>query len=567
MLESGSIQEYGLRNRKKRGCCFFKEQKGEARPLLDSNLMKLDTFKNLVQDNANTSKAKTIRSSIYLVMGGFATYYNYAFAGDFAKEFGEDIFKLKPKATEQFKEAAAIINYVANLGVSLESLTKVDTMFEDFIKGRKEVKRTKDQKNLFTLVVILSLVTPLTAIDLTLDSTKTWSTWLRAVTLATVFVTQTAQAMRGLTNLVKVEAKTETSAQFVRHELLKYLNAVLDEDKQLNDDELKALSQGQMYLRKRPILQKRLCSGIAHLVVSPYVWSAYVAADSAIPTIISIFKHFGIDITLGKYTALYDALVSCRGATAILASVCKQLLLGSAVSGVLSKVCDATLNTRILAPKKVDGKIVRIDGSALPAWYSFSTFIISVLANLLSIMGAAGVVKDKLQLGNLISLLIGALGAYCINASDTFSTLISWSETLGIKLPAKFGAKSGQFEATYGLNIETYIVKRMFEISQMSAANAILRYTIQGQRSMLLDGKDLEAPLPTDADRVFNSFYHGGKPEEYYIGGTKFRDFKNNCDKLAELTEKDFNDFKSRETGKPGGTEEAIYASYPSLDT
>ena len=499
-------------------------------------------FQKLIDTSNEPDRSQTMkdgRQLLYLLLVGFASYYNYKFAGTFAKDFGCETMQLGDNAAEVFSEICAMINFLANMAINKKSLDGVDQLFEEFIKGRKIVKRKPGQKKLFKAVAAMSLVAPLPPIDLTLDSTQNWNWFLKVFTLITVYITQAAQSFRGISNWQDVESDTKKAAVRIRLKLLRQYNEILPESEKSNEQQLMRLARGELYERPHEKIQKVVCKTVSHIMVGPYVGAAYVAADSAIPTIIAIFSYFGIDLSLDKYKALLDGLTTLRGGAAIIASLCKQFLLASAAEKVANYAWDRFFNRYIIP----DG--INATTNGLKPGITTSTFVVSFVLNFFSVMGAAGVVKDKFQFDNLTSIVMGAFGAYFINSNDTFNVLISWLNTLGIDLPGKLFNTTPKINKDYGKNCQEFIYKQMYQISQTPAAKIIREYTDPTQTKTTAD-------LNSGDDEVL----HGEPQPIYVIGGKKFCSIQDTCDTISQLTDaqktEEFNKLIENEETKPG---------------
>lgn len=367
-----------------------------------------------------------------------------------------------------FGEFCGYVSVLTNTSINSLSIEKgydvIKTKIWEPLKIKS--KRSDDNSARITSIttLILSAIGAVPNMKFVYDSTKDSNQLYLILMLIVQFFVVTALNFRGVHNLLTAKFRKEENsiAYKLKKELLKNLNKMLT--KKLSDQEIVALTHGELVLKKLPII--RLILGILFgLYTFGYSSAFYFAVQDAMPT--SDFNNFIDDI--------FSAAAIAFG---VLSAGLKFLFLGYAYYMLLDKV-SSLFDPYILktGKTKVSGEFITQNGQR---WLALLGIITAFFT-----LGSSSRIVEKYFFGDVektaetfwMALILGGGAAFGINAGDLmslFERLINFAVFI-------VTTKIFHYDSTYrfGKTHDEMIMRIMLRIAKMSDAEFLKEFTVE----------------------------------------------------------------------------------------
>jgi hypothetical protein len=395
------------------------------------------------------------------VVAAFASYYNFSFS----KAYVHDVstrWGFSESDAALFSRFCGVMGFIINIGINGRSIHQFYSVIKDEIIQQTTNKALMPDDNIIRtsvgVMALLSAIGALPNLKFVYDTTKDEHIAYLVFMEIIQFITQSALNLRGIYNTFKINSEKKKVAKMFKLDMLVATNQCLTSSK-LSEEDIKALSEGNLAQRKYPILQSCL-KGLARLYVLPYSLAFYFAVKDLVPK--------------DNTNNYLDMLTTLGG---MLSGGLKCFLLGNAYESLIDRVFNLFLQEPIL----------KLDQNEIRAQYTSRNMerILAIMGLLLAIfsLGSSSKIvekyffedQDKTAQTFWISFILGGGAAWGINATD-LSILIERFIDFGMYL-SKVVTPSEDPLDYLGCSHNEMMMRIMLVLSRMPESTFLQKFT------------------------------------------------------------------------------------------
>jgi hypothetical protein len=468
-----------------------------------------------------------------IVLSGVSVIPNYYFGGTFGVDFAENICKGSCNQ-EDVRLFSALLSAVVNGYINANSINA--SVVEISHQGEKFLIPGERVKSFFALLAFLSLagIASIPNIQFVKDTIKGWTKAETVSMQVIVYLINCSLNFRAITGFwhtaqPRVFGKdNREDASRIRWDILLALNHKLPPAQQIPAYKISSLSKGCLYTDNYAPWIRTSINTIAGLAPAVYSVGAYFfSAEDAMENITNYDNQQNTILDRSKLLLAFSI--------AGIAMLLKWVFLARANIHATQHLSNAYLATPIITPTSK----FSIHSTL---WLILHLLHLSIAV--LSLTGGMGMVQEYLfdsentLSHNIASIFITVIAAIGINYLDFYNGNTKSLEFMRRLFVTTFKSTPEINADAFGDNYSDFILKTMLNISQMSDANILGKYTVdktKQEKTPLLENG--HAPFTATAigyHRETNAAYAEFKQEITNLNAESFANFLQTHNKPAD---------------------------------